>query len=528
MTTQVPLRDPEAVVTDQGAVVAEQGSARAAVAVNIVLALVAAAVVVVAVLFLEPIVVGGVLLVVCGLFIFRRQVFTWTTMMFVLTAVVLFIPIRRYALPIPIGFALEPYRLLIAGLIAALAISVMLRGSAGWKPVVWGWPIAIFLWTAFFSIMVNSVALTQSGFIGGGFSNIFQLAFLLSTIVLVRQMLSTQKITLLLLNLIVFGGAVIGVLAFFERVTRRNVFLLLGNFLPLQILRDDAESLRAGGNRAYASAQHPIALAVLFCMIVPIAIYLMKYSVWPAFQFTRILVYGGAVGAMMVGMLSAVSRTGVVALGVMFLFILLLRPRLAGLLVVIGLPIGVVIGLILPQLVESMVLSLFDVEGVIASQTTSVGLAGQGRLADLPEAFAQFTSAPLAGTGIASRIVVGEEANSQILDNQWLGSLLDTGAIGMVGMIALFVWPIIQLVRFSFRPGVPERRAFLTLAIATSTVAYTTSMFFHDSFAFMQTLLVLGILYAVAAWAMTEKDDDGWSPDESRFVERPVSGRASS
>ena len=43
----------------------------------------------------------------------------------------------------------------------------------------------------------------------------------------------------------------------------------------MAILRDDAESLRAGGNRAYASSQHPIALAVLFCMIIPIAIYLI-------------------------------------------------------------------------------------------------------------------------------------------------------------------------------------------------------------------------------------------------------------
>jgi O-antigen ligase len=515
-------------MTDQRTVESSARPVRGSSAVSILIGVAAAAVVIVAVLFLEPVIVGGVLLVVCGLFVFRREVFTRTTMLFVLIAVILFIPIRRYALPIPIGFALEPYRVLIAGLLVWLALTVILRGRANWKPVVWGWPIAIFLWTAFFSLMANSVALTQSGFITGGFSNVFQLAFLLSTVILVRQLLSTEKVTMVLLNVIVFSGAIIGVLAFFERVTRRNVFLMLGNFLPLQILRDDAESLRAGGNRAYASSQHPIALAVLFCMIIPIAIYLIKFSVWPAYQFTRTLVYVAAIGAMMVGMLAAVSRTGVVTLGVMFLFVLLLRPKLAGVLAAIGLPIAVLLGLIFPQLVQTMVLSLFDIDGVIASQTTSVGLAGQGRLADLPEAFAQFAAAPFAGSGIASRIVVGEGANSQILDNQWLGSLIDTGVVGMVGMFALFVWPIVKLVRFAMRPGVPPQRGFLAFAIATSTVAYTVSMFFHDSFAFMQTLIVLAILYAIAAWAMTEKTADGWTPDAPAFAERRVAARSAS
>jgi polysaccharide biosynthesis protein PslJ len=278
---------------------------------------------------------------------------------------------------------------------------------------------------------------------------------------------------------------------------------MLGNFLPLTILRDDAESLRAGGNRAYASSQHPIALAVLFCLIIPLAIYLMKFSPWPRFAFTRKLLYTAAIGLMMVGMLSATSRTGIVALGVMFIFVLLFRPKLAGILFVIGLPILVVVGLIFPALFASMVLSLFDIEGVIASQMTSVGMAGQGRLADLPDAFREFGVNPIAGTGLASRVVVGEDANAQILDNQWLGSLLETGVVGVVGLIALFVWPIFVMVRFSLRRDVPESRAFLTFAIATSTLGYTTAMFFYDAFAFMQTLLALSILLGVAAWAMT-------------------------
>lgn len=485
------------------------------------LGVIVGALVIVAVLFAEPVVIGGVLLVVCGLIVFRRQFFNWTTMLFLTAAVVLFIPIRRYALPIEVGFALEPYRVLIAGLLVAAAVAFIGRGRGRWKPTVWGWPVAIFLWTMFASLMINSVSLTQSGLITGGFANVFQLGFLLSVIFLTRQMLSTETITMVLLNVIVFGGAVIGFFAFVERITRQNVFLMLANFLPLTILRDDAESIRAGGNRAYASSQHPIALAVLFCMIIPIAIYLIKYSPWPRFSFTRKLVYIGAMGVTMVGMLSAVSRTGVVTLGAMFLFTLIFWPKIAGILAAVGVPIAVVVGLLLPQLFESMVLSLFDIEGVIASQLTSPGLAGQGRLADLPEAFAEFAAAPLAGTGLGSRIVVGDEANAQILDNQWLGTLLEAGILGIIGLVALLVYPIVRMVHFAFRSDAPLHRKHLAFAIATSTVGYAAAMFFYDAFAFMQTLLLLSILYAVAAWAMTTPAE-GWTPPRLRERSREV------
>lgn len=492
------------------------GARRSWTVIDVLLGLLVGAIAIAAVVFGEPVVIGGVLLVVCGLAVFRRQFFNWTTMLFLLAGVILFIPIRRYALPIEVGFALEPYRVLISGLIVAMGVALLARRGKGFAPNLWGWPVAIFLWTMFASLMINSVVLTESGAILGGFANIFQLGFLLSVIFLTRQMLSTETVTMVLLNVIVFGGAVIGFFAFVERVTRQNIFLMLGNFLPLTILRDDAESLRAGGNRAYASSQHPIALAVLFCMIIPIAIYLIKYSPWPRFSFTRKLVYIGAMGVTMVGMLSAVSRTGVVTLGAMFLFVLIFWPKLAGLLAAIGVPIAILVGLLLPQLFESMVLSLFDIEGVIASQLTSPGMAGQGRLADLPEAFQEFGESPIGGSGVGSRVVVGDDANAQILDNQWLGTLLEAGVLGVIGLVVLLIYPIIRMVHFAFRSDAPIRRKHLAFAVATSTVGYATAMFFYDSFAFMQTLLLLSMLLGVAAWAMTAPASDWTGPTPSR------------
>ena len=79
--------------------------------------------------------------------------------------------------------------------------------------------------------------------------------------------------------------------------------------------------------------------------------------------------------------------------------------------------------------------------------------------------------------------------------------------LGIVGLVALFVWPVFVMMRFTLRSSAPESRRFLTFAIATSAVGYATAMFFYDAFAFMQTLLLLSILYGVAAWAMTDSKD---------------------
>jgi hypothetical protein len=475
--------------------------------VDLAIAVVLGALALGAVLLLEPVVAGGIMLVTSAVFLLRRWVFNWTTMLFALAAIIMFIPIRRYALPISVGFELEPYRVAIVGLLIAIAVASANQRRFPWQPVLWGWPIAIFLWCMFASLMFNAVELTSRGALSGGFSNLTQLIFLLSTIVIFRQLLREPRVVMAFLSFLVYAGAFVGLFAFLERVTRRNIFLMFHNFLPLVLLREDAESLRAGGGRAYASSQHPIALSVMFAMLIPLAIYLMKFGRWPRFVATRRLLLVVCIGLMLIGLLSAVSRTGIVVLGIMFLFVLLMRPRLAGIMLAIGLPIVAVMGLVLPQLFESTIGSLLNPEALIASQFSSIGMAGQGRLADLPDAFAQAAAHPWAGTGLGSRVVVGEEANAQILDNQWLGSLLETGAIGVIGLIVFLAWPIIAMIRFSFRTDVAPARAYLTFATATSALGYATAMLFYDAFAFMQTLLVLCMMYAIAAWAMTDQAD---------------------
>lgn len=488
-------------------------------AVDIAISLLLGAAVIFAVVLIDPLIAGGVLLLCGASYVFRGVIARRTSMLVVFAAVIMFVPIRRYALPIDVGFALEPYRLLIVALVVAVTVGLM-TGRLVWKPVVWGWPIAFFLWLMYASLMFNVVQATASGTISGGLANLIQLTFLLTVVILVRQLLTTDRQVTTFLALLVLAGTVVGFLAFVERYTHVNLFLQLQRFLPLELLRDDAQSLRAGGNRSYASSQHPIALSVLFCMLVPIAIYLMRFGRWPRHAVNRSLVYVVAIGTMMVGMLTAVSRTGIVVLGAMFLFTLALRPRLAGRLFLVGVPFAALAAAVFPKLFSSTVLSLFDFERLIASQSQSVGMRGQGRLADIGPAMQQLAEQPWFGTGLGSRVVVGESANAQILDNQWLGTLLETGIFGTIGVVALLVYPVIRLVHFAFTSAAPPNRVFLAFAIASSALGYAVAAYFYDAFAFMQALLLLCMLLAVGAWAMTHGAED-WP--KQKVPERPQS-----
>ena len=461
--------------------------------------------VVVAVIVLPPLIAGGALLGVGLIYLFRSVLLNWTTMLFILVGVILFIPVRRYAVPIPLPFALEPYRMVVAGLLVAFALLLVTRPELRKIRIPFLLPIGVFVASILVAFAANIVGLTQSDLVTGGIGSIFQTVFLLSIAVIVRRLLTSERVVFILLTFIVWGTVLVALGALAERLVKVNVFLLLGNVLPLTLLRDESQSLRAGGARSYASSQHPIALAVFFCMVIPLAIYLAKYAVWPRYELNRTLLYGAGIVIIFGGMLTAVSRTGVGVLAVMFLLILLLRPLLALKLALIALPFVFLGAAIVPKLFDSTVLSFFDVDTLIGSQYASLGLKGQGRLADLAPAFAEVSQVPFFGTGPGSRIVVGANANAFILDSQVLGTLLENGAVGVIGLAALCLIPPIILLARSFRPGVDAKYGLLGVAVALSMGGYVAALFFYDAFSFFQTFMMFMVLLAIGGWLLDEK-----------------------
>jgi polysaccharide biosynthesis protein PslJ len=454
-------------------------------------------------LYLPPLIAGAVMIVAAVLYLARRAIFSWPGAMAILVGVVMFVPVRRYALPIPLPFALELYRVVLLALSLAI-LGALLLWKRPWQPVAFGWPIGIFFASLVISIPMNGTALVEASLASTSIGALLNYVILLSAFYITRQLLTSESFVLGLLTGLVWCGAALGALAMFERVTRYNVFAHLHVILPFDVIAEDGEAFRAGGYRSFASSQHPIALSVMFCILIPLAIYLSTYSPWPRNPVNRRIVYSLATVLMLAGVLAAVSRTAVVVLAVMVLVTLLLRPWLGITLIALALP-ALLVGLaVLPKVFNTLVLSFFDLDGLVASQQTSPGWRGAGRLADLGPAYAEFVQSPFFGTGVGSRIVIGETQNAFILDNQVLGTMLETGTVGLIGLICLIIVPLIMLLRFAFTAArdAPQY-AMLAFALAVSGAGFSGALFFYDAFGFYQAMFVYFMLLAVGAWLLT-------------------------
>lgn len=449
--------------------------------------------------------VGGGLLVVGLVYALRRYVFAWEFLLFAVVGMIMFVPGRYYALPISIGIELEPYRVLWVVAVGIVLWAVFVSKTLTWRPIAFGWGIAAYLVCALISFIVNTPSLTEQSLVSNAISAFLSFVILLVPLVVIRQLLTSETLVRRLLVVLVWSGVAIAFLAVFEYITRINVFRLYSEFLPLNVLAEGLEaSTTTGAFRSFGSAQHPIALAVMLCTLLPVAVWLAEHASWPANPINRRIVYALAMVAIFGGIMAAISRTAVVVLGAMGLLTLILRPKLGGMLLVASTPVLILLALVRPKMFESTFLSFLDPESLIASQYTSPGWAGQGRLADLDPALEIVAQQPFFGTGLGSRIVVGDNANSFILDNQWLGTLMDLGVLGVIGLAVFMLVPIVKLLRYAFRDALEPRFAQLAFAIAIATFGYAVAMYLFDAFSFVQSFFVLALQWAVGAWLLSE------------------------
>ena len=142
---------------------------------------------------------------------------------------------------------------------------------------------------------------------------------------------------------------------------------------------------------------------------------------------------------------------------------------------------------------------------VIAEQSYDQG-ATAGRVADLGPALARWSQKPLFGRGFGTTVAdpnAAKESDSQILDNQWLGSLLEIGAFGLLSLLALWITAIRRLNRWGKRVRDPGD-GWLATALAASIIAFATGMLTFDAFAFIQVtffvFVMLGFAAVVTRW----------------------------
>ena len=431
---------------------------------------------------------------------------SWVALISTLVLVVMFIPIRRYTLPGGLPFELEPYRLLVfvvlLGWVGALLVNPRVRVN----PSGLRGPITLLLLAVLGSIAVNpgNVAAEQTQVMK---SLTFLLSFLLVLMLIVSVVDSREKVDRIL-KVLVGSGAVVAVFAILESRTDYNIFNDLGKILPFLHLNEVPEIPGRGARlRVFASAQHSIALSAAMVMLVPLAAYLAVR--------TKRKLWWLAVVLMLIAAVATISRTGILMLLIITAIFLFVRPADARRALPIALPALVLMHLFVPGAIGSLKSAFAPEGGLVAEQKGEAGKGGSGRVADLGPALDQAKARPVLGQGFGTRITDNGQTKANILDNQWLGTLLETGALGVLAWIWLFFRTVRRLIARG--RGDPSDLGLLRTALAGSILAFAVGLFTYDAFSFIQVTYVMFILVALSC--VLDRLPDETPPDRPARAE---------
>jgi O-antigen ligase len=97
----------------------------------------------------------------------------------------------------------------------------------------------------------------------------------------------------------------------------------------------------------------------------------------------------------------------------------------------------------------------------------------------------------------------GSATSNNILDDQWLGTLLETGALGFVGWLWFFACAVRRFGAEAKRDG--SARGWLLASITASVAAYGVGMLTYDAFSFIQVTFLLFILIGLGSALTAER-----------------------
>jgi O-antigen ligase len=432
----------------------------------------------------------------------------WSRLLAGLILIILFVPIRRYALPAGLPFQLELYRVFVALLIVGWGASLLVDSRMHIRKTGFEGPLALIFGAAIASILANPDAVAASSSEVNK-SVMFFLSFLLIFYLTASTIRRVDEVEYLAKTLVA-GGAVVALFAIIEGRTGFNVFNHLSKVMPFLIDQGDVGGFQRVGTaklRVFGSAQHPIALSAALVLLIPLALYLARRYRQRRWTICALLLLAACA--------ATVSRTGIVMLAMGGLVFLWLRPREARRMWPLLLLAPVAIHFALPGTLGAIKNSFFPAGGLLAQQKVQPGTEGSGRLADLGPGIQQWKRKPLLGEGYGTRVVgvgvvgrpvpkaPGLDPNARILDNQWLGTLIETGFVGFVGWLWLFLRAIRRFGREAKRDE--SDRGWLLAAITAAIAAYAVGMVTYDAFAFIQVTFLMFILLALGSALLAQR-----------------------
>lgn len=423
----------------------------------------------------------------------HRTILRWPVVAASLITVMLVVPIGRYSIPIDLPFDVEPYRITVGIVLLCWASALLVEPEIRLRRTPFDIPIAVIVIAVLASVTINLGRVT-----GLQAAVVKALTFFASFVLVYYFFVSvarSRRVVESLTKFAVAGLAGVALFVVIEQRTRFNIFDHVAVVLPFLSFNGSIEAERFGVVRAVGPSAHPIELGVILAMALPLGLAL-------AFGSSRRWWFPTCLLA--VGVMSSVSRTPVLVLGAATLVLLWLRPADVKRLLPLIVPLIVVVKLALPGSLATLKESFFPEEGSLVKEHSVLAaeadplLAG-GRLRLLRPMLNEASRTPVFGQGFATRQSGFDNPlrNAPILDNQWLGLLLELGIVGVVGWATLLVVAARRLGRASRRRAGPE--GWLAAGLAAAIVGFGVGMFTFDAMAFTQVTFIFWTMIALAA-----------------------------
>jgi polysaccharide biosynthesis protein PslJ len=291
-----------------------------------------------------------------------------------------------------------------------------------------------------------------------------------------------------LLKVLVVSATFVGAFGVVEYVLHRDLseYLLVPGLQEkgwVPVLED-----RGGGVRVAGTTSHYIEMAAYLALILPFAIHLAVFPRQPKRRWLAIL----ATVLIAAGIASTISRTGIIAVVIMFIALAPLwtwrmRYNIAFLIGILG--AGAAVGS--SGLVHTL-WHLFD----SPTENSSIVV----RYARYPLAFKYIGQRPWLGRGTGTWVA----PQYQIMDNQWLETLLSNGIVGAVAYAALHITGITVAWMALRRSTEREVRHLCAALISTQFMGLVVAATF-DSLAFLTFATTLALTFGLCGtvWRLT-------------------------
>ena len=262
-----------------------------------------------------------------------------------------------------------------------------------------------------------------------------------------------------------------------------------------------AISVREGFTRPAGTAIHPIEFGAVLCMLLPVAIGRgLGYFHRPGRPAASLLVRWLPAMIIVAAISMSVTRSALVGL---VLGLVSMAPALSRVQRIAGLVALLVIATVIFLFVPGMTGSVF---GLFTGINDDAGVAS--RLDSFAETQGYFLSSPWVGRGFGTFL-----PRYRILDNQYLGLLLETGVIGVLALAALIgtvLWVSARTWQRSLDNAL--RGAGLVSGIAVLVGAVSMALFDGFSFPMTASLWFLMMGAAGASYRLARSE---WEPTNS-------------